>query len=190
MDIYRVVCSENQKLYPNETFVDFMPAGMNRSENSVIHDSILKMRRMANPEVESLTNGLLLYDFGAGRIELKFEKAYNHIIRRNQENFRKNYEHLIIRRFKEMRENGKDKTLNINTATLAVVYDFYKKDNDDLVAPQSAKEVELRRKAEEYRQLQKRRQELMEKVNERSKKERSFTSEQFLAWKMAHYQGD
>ncbi|MBQ8785583.1 MAG: hypothetical protein IJZ59_06045 [Alphaproteobacteria bacterium] len=190
MDIYRVVCSENQQLYPNETFVDFMPAGMNRSENSVIHDSILKMRRLANPDVESLCNGLLLYDFGAGRIELKFEKAYNHIIRRNQENFRKNYEHLIIRRFKEMRESGKDKTLNINTSTLAVVYDFYKKDSNNLNVPQSAREMELRRKAEDYRQQQKRRNELIEKANERSKEERPFTSEQFLAWKMAHYQGD
>lgn len=24
-DVYRVVCSENQKLYPGQVFVDFMP---------------------------------------------------------------------------------------------------------------------------------------------------------------------
>ena len=50
--------------------------------------------------------------------------------------------------------------------------------------------MELRRKAEDYRQQQKRRNELIEKANERSKEESPFTSEQFLAWKMAHYQGD
>lgn len=187
MDIYRVVCSENQRLYPGKTFIDFMPAGTNRCENAVIHDSILKMRQMINPEVDSLTTGLLLYDFGDGNISLKYEKAYNYIIRRNQAYIKDKYENMIIERFKDMRAMGKEKTLDVSLSTLAVVYDFYKSDNTNSDSPRSAREAELRRKAEEYRQLQKRRQ---VSINNARTKDSPYSPSQIMAWKMAHYNGD
>ena len=59
-DVYRVVCSENQKLYPGQVFVDFMPAGQSRQENCLNHDAILQMRRTINPGVDSVENGLIL----------------------------------------------------------------------------------------------------------------------------------
>lgn len=187
MDIYRVVCSENQRLYPGKTFIDFMPAGTNRCENAVIHDSILKMRQMINPEVDSLTTGLLLYDFGDGNISLQYEKAYNYVIRRNQAYIKDKYENMIIDRFKDMRAMGKEKTLDVSLSTLAVVYDFYKSDDKNSDSPRSAREMELRRKAEEYRQSQKRKQDA---INDTRTKETPYSSSQLLAWKMAHYHGD
>ena len=63
-DVYRVVCSENQKLYPGQVFVDFMPAGQSRQENCLNHDAILQMRRTINPGVDSVENGLILTDYG------------------------------------------------------------------------------------------------------------------------------
>lgn len=68
-DVYRVVCSENQKLYPGQVFVDFMPAGQSRQENCLNHDAILQMRRTINPGVDSVENGLILTDYGFGRPE-------------------------------------------------------------------------------------------------------------------------
>ncbi len=187
MDIYRVVCSENQRLYPGKTFIDFMPAGTNRCENSVIHDSILKMRQQINPEVRPLTNGLFLYDLGDGRINLHFEKTNNYLVRRDQEQAKAKYSNMIIDRFKEMRANGKEKTLDISLSTLAVVYDFYKAQETDDNCPKSAREMELRQKAEEYRQTQRRRQELAEYHRDRA----TYQAEtQMLAWRLARYSGD
>lgn len=75
-DVYRVVCSENQKLYPGQVFVDFMPAGQSRQENCLNHDAILQMRRTINPGVDSVENGLILTDYGFGRPEMGYEAAY------------------------------------------------------------------------------------------------------------------
>lgn len=187
MDIYRVVCSENQRLYPGKTFIDFMPAGTNRTENSVIHDSILKMRQMINPEVSALTSGLFLYDLGDGRVNLHFERADNYQVRRYQETIKAKYSKMIIERFNEMRSAGKEKTLDISMATLAVAYDFYKAlDNDDQT-PKSAREMELRQKAEEYRNQERRRKELAEYHRTHAS---NHIETQRMAWKMARYSGD
>lgn len=185
MDIYRVVCSENQHLYPGKIFIDFMPAGTNRCENSVIHDSILKMRQMINPEVKALTRGLFLYDLGDGRINLQFEKTDNRQIRNSQEDIKAKYTNMIIESFREMRASGKEKTLDISMSTLAVVYDFYKADIDDN-APKSARETELRIKAAEYRQAEKRRKELAEYQRTHT----TYSEAQLMAWKMARRFGD
>ena len=76
-DLYRVVCSENQQLYPNKTFIDIYPAGISRPENNVTHDCILSMRRIINPEVYPIVSGIILTDLGHGNIHLKYEKVYN-----------------------------------------------------------------------------------------------------------------
>lgn len=187
MDIYRVVCSENQRLYPGKTFIDFMPAGLNRSENSIIHDSILKMRQMIDPEVHSLTSGLFLYDLGGGRVNLHFERAENFQLRRYQDGIKAKYSDMIIDRFREMRAAGKEKTLEVSLSTLAVVYDFYKACNVDDTAPKSAREMELRRQAEEYRQREQRRKELAEYQRTHSV---SYSEGQIMAWRQARYSGD
>lgn len=187
MDIYRVVCSENQRLYPGKTFVDFMPAGLNRCENSVIHDSILKMRQMINPEVTSLTSGLFLYDLGGGRTELRFERADNYQVRRYQEDIKAKYSNMIVDRFREMRAAGKEKTLDVSLSTLAIVYDFYKAGDVGDDVPKSAREMELRQKAAEYRQREQRRKELAEYQRTH---EVSYPESRIMAWKMARYSGD
>ena len=60
-DVYRVVCSENPRLYPGKTFIDIYPAGSSRPENCLNHDCILMMRQVINPEVYSLESGILLH---------------------------------------------------------------------------------------------------------------------------------
>ena len=82
---------------------------------------------------------------------------------------------------------GKEKTLDVSLSTLAVVYDFYKSDNTNSDSPRSAREAELRRKAEEYRQLQKRKQ---VSINNARTKDSPYSPSQIMAWKMAHYNGD
>ena len=107
-DVYRVVCSENQKLYPGQVFVDFMPAGQSRQENCLNHDAILQMRRTINPGVDSVENGLILTDYGFGRPEMGYEAAYGPERRKPGYDAGK-YEPVILERFRQMREAGKER---------------------------------------------------------------------------------
>ena len=119
-DVYRVVCSENQKLYPGQVFVDFMPAGQSRQENCLNHDAILQMRRTINPGVDSVENGLILTDYGFGRPEMGYEAAYGPERRKPGYDAGK-YEPVILERFRQMREAGKEKTLDVSISELAAL---------------------------------------------------------------------
>lgn len=68
-----------------------------------------------------MTNDLLLYDFDNGEVKLQYEKAYNHLVRCNQEYIRDKYESLILSRFKEMRSLGRERTLDISMTNLAII---------------------------------------------------------------------
>ena len=184
-DIYRVVCSENQRLYPNQTFVDFMPAGMSRQENCLNHESILQMRRVVNPEVDALEDGLVLIDYGNGNLELGYEKAYNYQIRRNQEYFKQKYEKLIFERFRQMKEAGKEKTIEISMRDMAVQYDFHAMAK--IESPQSAREAAL---VEEAKRLEEQERRRKEQSAYQAKKESNLTTEQLLKWKYSRYSGD
>lgn len=184
-DIYRVVCSENQRLYPGQTFIDFMPAGHTRQENCLNHESILQMRRMVNPDVDSIENGLLLTDYGNGRLELQYEKAYNYHIRRHQEYVKEKYEPLIFERFRQMRAAGKEKTLEVSLRDLVVLYDFHQSIDDG--SPKSAREMALIEEARKRKEIERRKNEMREQM---AKKEKNLTTEQILRWKYARYSGD
>lgn len=184
-EVYRVVCSENQRLYPGQTFVDFMPAGMSRQENCLNHESILKMRRLVNPEVDSLENGLIITDYGNGNLELGYEKAYNYQIRRNQDYFKQKYEKLIFERYRQMKEAGKEKTIEVSMRDLAVLYDFHQ--SVDNGAPKSAREAALIEEAQRLKEAEQRKK---DSIEQQAKREQNLTTQQILKWKYSRYSGD
>lgn len=71
-----------------------------------------------------MTNDLLLYDFDNGKVKLQYKKAYNHLVRCNQEYIRDKYESLILSRFKEMRSLGRERTLDISMTNLAIITNY------------------------------------------------------------------
>lgn len=195
-EVYRVVCSENQRLYPGKTFIDIYPAGSFRPENCLNHDSILMMRQIINPEVFSLEPGILLYDKEGCEPHLVFEKMFNKRQKFYQDSFRQRYEKKIVETFQKMRSLGRDKTMDVSFLDLAVRYDFFQ---SDYLAdtPKSAREQEIIQSAQKHKIQERKRQELIsrkqnELENYRAKKNLSKapTPEQMLAWKQAHILGD
>lgn len=178
--VYRVVCSENQKLYPNQLFVDFMPAGDSRPENCLNHECILKMRQMINPQVNSLESGILFYDYGDNNYLIKYEKVTNYSMRRYQEYIKQRLDKEILSTYQRMQANNKEKTLEVSLTNMAIIYDFYRLEDNG--SHKSAQETALMQRAQEYkRQMQKRRELIEHKRN----REVKVTIEQLLAWKQA-----
>lgn len=99
-DKYRVICSENQNLYPEKIFVDIYPAGSMRPESCLTHDGLLQMRRLINPNIQKLESGIILTDFGHCNILLQREDA---LIRQNsyQKHLAEKRRELIERKAKE-----------------------------------------------------------------------------------------
>ena len=170
-DVYRVVCSENQKLYPGQVFVDFMPAGQSRQENCLNHDAILQMRRTINPGVDSVENGLILTDYGFGRPEMGYDAG--------------KYEPVILERFRQMREAGKEKTLDVSISELAALYGF--EQTEDNGSPKSAREAALIEEARRRKEIERKK---AEQRDYEAKKQSNLSTEQILKWKYSRYSGD
>lgn len=195
-DVYRVVCSENPRLYPGKTFIDIYPAGSSRPENCLNHDCILMMRQVINPEVYSLESGILLHDKEGREPYLQYETTFNKRLKLYQDNFRKNYDKKILETFQKMKSLGRDKTMDVSFLDLAVRYDFFKSDylTD---TPKSAREQEIIQSAQEHNIREQKRQELiarkqneLENYRKRKNLSKAPTPEQMLAWKQAHILGD
>ncbi|MBE6454137.1 MAG: hypothetical protein E7017_04555 [Alphaproteobacteria bacterium] len=178
-DLYRVVCSENQQLYPNKTFIDIYPAGISRPENNVTHDCILSMRRIINPEVYPIVSGIILTDLGHGNIHLKYEKVYNKRLAQYQEHLRTYMDAKIIKTFIEMKQQNQNKTIDINMTNLAIYYDINATNKS---TPISAKEQLLIQKKEEYQNMIQRKK---QRINQNSKQPFAHAPHILLAWKQA-----
>lgn len=133
-DKYRVICTENQRLYPGKTFIDIYPAGSLRPENSLTHDCLLQMRRLATPEVDKLESGIILTDFGNGSIHLQYETMPNRRMKEYQNLLRQRLDKQIIDTFKQMRAKGFDRTLEISFTEMAARFDLYASEDDTPVS--------------------------------------------------------
>ena len=121
---YRVVCSENQDLYPGEVFVDICRDGF------CSHDCIFKMRQHLNPGVERIFNdsrGIMLREARDGSVNLVYTKHRDVRAQKTQEEKRKRVDHLIIAEFKKMKENGLVQTISVPSLQLEYVGDACKK---------------------------------------------------------------
>ncbi len=183
-NIYRVVCSENQRLYPGKTFIDIYPAGSMRPENSLTHDCLLQMRRMASPGVDKIESGILLTELDNGEISLQYEKRTNYRLRRYQEHLRQRLDPKIIATFKEMKSQNKDRTLEVSLVHMAIMFDLFNTEKDK---PLSAREDALiRENMRQKRQAAKRR----ELIARQAAGKYAAHPEIMLAWKQALYRGD
>lgn len=191
-DIYRVVCSENTKLYPGEIFIDIYPAGDWRPENSLAHNGILKMRQIIKPEVYNIEPGILLFDNGDENPILKYEKVTSYSRKRYQEYVHQKVDNKIYERFREMKAAGKNRTIEVSFANWAVLYDLNAAKDDN--SPKSAREYSLIEENQHQKRLAQKRQELIEhKRLELSRyierKGAGYTPEQMMAWKQARNMG-
>ena len=183
-DIYRVVCSQNQSLYPNRIFVDFMPAEASQQENCLNHEAMLKMRRLTYPDVENIEDGLIITDYGNGRLELGYEQGYIHKKGQNLDKFREQYEDLVFERFRQMKKAGKEKTIDVSLHDLVKLYGFHQTENDN--SPKSAREIALIEEAKKIKEAEHKKKERAQQ----STKEKDWTTEQILRWKYSRYSGD
>ena len=181
---YRVICTENPRFYPKKTFIDIYPADISRPENCITHDVLLQMRRLANPEVDHIINGIILTDCGAGNIHLQYETVTNRRLRQYQENIRQRLDPAIIKTFHEMRHAGKDRTLEVSFGNMAVLFDLHAPSLD---APVSARQNALIEENKRIRYIAAKRQEL---IARRSKEPYANKPHLLLAWKQAQYRGD
>src|SRR5574344_587164 len=190
-NVYRVVCSENKKLYPNKLFIDIYPADMYRPENCFTHDCILKMRQLINPNVSNLEPGILLYDDHETEPLIKFEKTYSRSIQIQQEYMHEKLDNKIIETFKKMRALGKDRTLDVSLVTLGVNYDFFAPKNDN-TSPISAKEDALLKEIARQKRIAQKRQELKsyQEIYWSKHPESKCSPQQLMAWKQAISRGD
>lgn len=193
IDTYRVVCSENDRLYPGEIFVDIYPAGNSRPENCLTHNGLLAMRRISNPGVSNIEPGILLFDNGQEQPSLKYEKATSYSRRRYQESVHQKIDKKIYETFQKMKAARKNRTLEVSFASMAVLYDLNAAQDND--SPKSAREYSLIEENKYQKRLAQKRQELIEykrlelaKYIER--KGSSYTPEQMIAWKQARNHGD
>lgn len=161
---YRVVVSENQKLYPNMRFIDFAPASVG-NDNYSSHEIILKMRQRIYPEVENLTDGLLLYDLGNKEYRFKMELVGNNRLREYQKNIVARFSKDIIEAYENMRASGREETLKVDNYNMAEIFDFYSHSSPDV--PVSAKESDLSEKSKYYLDLDERRKDLLRRRQEK-----------------------
>ncbi len=192
-DIYRVVCSENNQLYPEEIFIDIYPAGSSRPENCLAHSGLLAMRRIINPGVNNIEPGILLFDNGQEQPTLKYEKPTSYSRKRYQEFIHQKIDKEIYKTFHKMMASGKNRTIEVSFASMAVMYDLNAaKDND---SPKSAREHSLIEENQYQKRLAQKRQILIERKRlELAKyiehKGSGYTPEQMMAWKQARNIGD
>lgn len=183
-DKYRVICTENQRRYPGKTFIDIYPAGCMRPENSLTHDCLLQMRRLATPEVDKIESGIILTDFGNGNIHLQYEAMPNRRMREYQQYLRQRLDGQIIDTFKEMKAKGVNRTLEISFCDMATRFDLYAP-NDE--TPISAREDALiKENAHQKRLIEKRK----EAVRRAASSKYAAHPEILLAWRQAKYRGD
>lgn len=183
-DKYRVICSENQKLFPGQTFVDIYPAGSMRPENCLTHDGLLQMRRLINPDVQKLESGIILTDFGHGNILLQYEKMPNRRMQQYQDHLRQKLDPLILNTFRKMKNRNKDRTLEVSIANMAVMYDLHASPENE---QHSAREDLLIRQNAYQKRLAEKRRELIER---KAKEKYASAPQILLAWKQSQYRGD
>lgn len=121
---YRVVCSENQDLYPGKIFVDICRDGF------CSHDCIFKMRQYLNPGVERIFNdsrGIMLREARDGSFHLVYTRHRDVRAQKDQEIKRQRVDGLIIEEFKKMREKGLIQTISVPYARLMYVGENVKK---------------------------------------------------------------
>lgn len=183
-DKYRVICCENQRLYPGKTFIDIYPADSSRPESSLTHDCLLQMRRLINPKVDKLESGIILTDLGNGNIHLQYEKVYNYRMRQYQEHLRQRLDKEIVKTFMTMKQQNKDRTLEVSFSDMSVLFDLHTKDTHQ---PISAQEDALIKETA-------RRKHLIEKHKERVRRSAgsryAANPHILLAWTQAKYRGD
>lgn len=119
---YRIICCENQKLYPGETFVDIMPAIPVRQEDSLSHRFMEKVRQRLIPDVKCVEYGFILTESDNGELSISYEESYHKDISRYKEQFQEKYEDVMFAAFREMKAQGKDRTFHIDMAELASLY--------------------------------------------------------------------
>ncbi len=183
-DKYRVICSENQQLYPQKIFVDIYPAGNLRPENSLTHDGLLQMRRLINPNVEKLESGIILTDFGHGNIILQYEKTYNRRMQQYQDFLRQRLDPLIIQTFLSMKQHGKDRTIEVSLSNMAVMYDLHKLSEDHHL---SAREEALIKQNEQIKKTAEKRRQL---IHHHAQNKYASNPHLLLAWRQAKHNGD
>lgn len=154
--LFRVVISENQERYPGLTFIDLAPSRKGSFEDAT-HEIMLQLRRQTYPDVQNLSDGLYLYDFGNGKLQLGQEEGSN--LPLNE--LREKYEKQIFDEYKKMLDQGKTQTLDTSNYSLASVFDFHSKVIDG--TPLSAREADLKRKSKYHHDLEDRRKELLER---------------------------
>jgi hypothetical protein len=160
--IYRVLVSENQKLYPNRVFVDIAPAQVGIDFYST-HAVMLQVRRKYNPDVDALTDGLLMYDFGNNEIRFKMEQVTDKRLKAYQEGIMARYREDILATYRQMKASGATSTLRTDTYSLAEIFqDIFapKKDEEDQY-PRSAREEAMREEARRLQDCQRRRQNML-----------------------------
>lgn len=193
IDTYRVVCSENERLYPGEIFVDIYPAGNSRPENCLTHDGLLAMRQISNPGVSNIEPGILLFDNGQENPTLKYEKVTSYSRKRYQEFVHQKIDKKIYQTFRKMKSAGKNRTLEVSFASMAVMYDLNAEKDDK--SPKSAREYALIEENQRQKTLAEKRQELIERKRLElaryiERKGVGYTPEQMMAWKQARSLGD
>lgn len=182
-DKYRVICTENQRLYPDKTFIDIYPAGSLRPENSLTHDCLLQMRRLINPEVNKLESGIILTDFGNGNIHLQYEAMPTRRLREYQNSLRQTLDGKIIDTFRKMRAKGFDRTLEISFTEMAARFDLYAADDE---TPVSAREDALIKENARQKRLIEKRKEL---IRRKAASKYAAHPEILLAWRQAKRRG-
>lgn len=107
---YRVICTENQELYPGKIFIDICRDGM------CSHDCLFEMRKSLNPGVERIFNdsrGIMLKEMKNGEIMLIYTKHNDKMAQILQSKKRSIVDPLIIKTFREMRQKNCVQTISI-----------------------------------------------------------------------------
>lgn len=173
---YRVMVSENQDLYPGRTFIDFAPAQVG-NDNFSTHEVLLQLRQKIYPELEGLTDGLFLLDYGDGDIRFKTENTDNPSLMEYQKNTLNKFRQQILDSFHQMHSAGKDRTLEVNNYNMAEIIDFYSR--AQIETPRSAKETILREKSKYYHDLEQRRKDLLASRHEKYESTPDFDAAKF-----------
>ncbi len=180
LDKYRVVCSENQQLYPNRVFIDIYPA-----DSDLNHDCLLQLRKIKNPEVSQIVSDIILTDLGNEKVLLQYEDVSDSSFLARQNELRKTLDEEIRQTFVQMRRENKDRTIEANITNMAVIYGLAEPIDEN--TPISAREYELRKILEREKRIHQKKRELAE-----YKENQASSMETRRAWRAAlnRYRGD
>lgn len=180
LDKYRVVCSENQQLYPNRVFIDIYPA-----DSDLNHDCLLQLRKMKNPDVAQIVSDIILTDLGNEKVHLQYEEVSDSAFLARQNELRKTLDEDIRQAFVQMRRENKDRTIEANINSMAVIYGLSEPIDEN--APISAREYELRKTLEREKRIYQKKREMAE-----YKENQASSTETRLAWRtiLNRYRGD